>query len=378
MSDNFFAKQTRSSRIKANIVSEYFPQYCRIILRAGQEEIRYLDLFSGPGIYDDGSVSTPILIAEACAKDSTLSTTVKLMFNDNEYMGQLKQNFESRFPKGTFTHETIFGSSTVGEDERIRRYLIKKWNVQGKNPHPTLLFIDPFGYKGIDTSVLAKFMDNWGNEIFLFLNTKRIHAAIENDKFDDLMLALFPTTFSEIKKDRKYKLRVEERLNLIIENLVKEYNNILNIKLYHTAFRFQEEDSAATSHYILHFTKHSKGYELVKQIYHDFDNIGAVLERDGTYTFDAKKLDMDSSALMDFGDQNVYALSKQLKEKYKGKKLTALRLFNEHQATGKFCRTHYAKTLRKMVEDGDLISSFSDGEHKVSVLITDYCTLQFN
>lgn len=35
MSDNkdFFKKQTDSSRVKAAIISEYFPQYCKIISR---------------------------------------------------------------------------------------------------------------------------------------------------------------------------------------------------------------------------------------------------------------------------------------------------------------------------------------------------------
>ena len=66
-----------------------------------------------------------------------------------------------------------------------------------------MLFIDPFGYKGIETTVLAEFLKNWGNEIFLFVNTKRIHPALENEKFDSLMNDLFPTTLQRDQRGQK-------------------------------------------------------------------------------------------------------------------------------------------------------------------------------
>lgn len=348
-------------------------------MKSNQQQIRFLDLFAGPGVYDDGKLSTPILVGKACANDPDLKNKVWLMFNDNEHIDKLKANFEAHFPdKNTFAYKPKFGDKTVGKDERLRSYLLTRHQPEGgKNPHPTLLFIDPFGYKAIDTKVLAEFMKDWGNEIFLFLNAKRIHAAVENEKFDELMLDLFPTTINTIRNDRKYKLNVEDRLNLIIENLAKEYELILGDGLYHIPFKFQEEDSAATSHYIMHFTKHHRGYDLVKQIYNDFDNIGAVLEN-GTYTFDAKKLDIDTDSQLDFGDPNIYALSKQLVDLYQGKKLSAMRLFEKHQKNSRYAREHYVKTLRQMVEDKTITSIFTDNiEHKVSVLISDKCILQF-
>jgi len=52
---NFFGSQTLSSKVKANIVAEYFPQYCKIITKMHKpERIGYFDLFAGPGKYDDG------------------------------------------------------------------------------------------------------------------------------------------------------------------------------------------------------------------------------------------------------------------------------------------------------------------------------------
>ncbi len=376
---DFFKDQTESSRVKATIVATYFPQYCKILLKYTQPEIRYLDLFAGPGKYTDGNHSTPLLLASACASDPILSKKVHMFFNDYEkdYTEQLKANFNESFPPGTFTFEPRFGNKTVGEDIGIQDYLSKDFG--SPNPHPTLLFFDPFGYKGIDTLVLAKFLANWGNEIFLFFNIKRIHAAIENNKFDELMVSLFPTSIQKLRNDRKYKATTPERLKLIMDNLASEFENAINEPLFHCAFKFKEEDSDGTSHFIIHFSKHRKGYELVKQIYDEYDNIGATLENDGTYTYDAKKMGQSSDSMINFGDQNIELLSKQLVEKYSGKTITAKDLFDEHHPSTLYCNRHYAKTLRSMVEDGKLRATFIDNaEHKVSVLLNDKCILKFD
>ncbi len=375
---DFFNEQTPSSRVKASIVSEYFPQYCRILLRKPQQEIRYLDLFAGPGKYEDKNHSTPLLIAKSCANDTILSQKVRLIFNDTnkKYSDELEANFYECFPKGIFKLEPIFGNKTVGEDDKIQNYLSKEPVIP--NPHPTLLFFDPFGYKTINTLVLAKFLNNWGNEIFLFVNIKRIHAAIENHKFDEYMQTLFPTSIEQLKTDRKYKSSPTERLTLIMDNLAKEFQKAVNVKekLHHCEFRFQEEDSSATSHYIIHFCKHQSGFELVKQVYHDFDNIGAVLEKDGVYTFDAKK--MGESSGLSFGNQNIEALSNLLYEKYKGREVNAYDLFKEHNPTTKYCGSHYLVTLRDMAKRGLLKAIYTDNvDHKVTVLLIDKCILKF-
>ena len=67
------------------------------------------------------------------------------------------------------------------------------------------LYLDPFGYSGMRTATLAKFMMNWGNEIFLFINTKRINPALENEQFEDLMRLWFPKRFETLKEEVRKK-----------------------------------------------------------------------------------------------------------------------------------------------------------------------------
>ena len=249
----------------------------------------------------------------------------------------------------------------------------------GLNETPSLLFFDPFGYKGMETTILAEFLKNWGNEIFLFFNSKRINAALENDKFEENMRSLFPTTFDEIHVERALKLTVPQRLRLIIDKLGQEYERILKGKVFYTAFKFQEEEIDTTSHFIVHLSKSSKGYELIKTIYNDFANVGTVFDGVNTYTFDAK-LNNNSIAeeLFDLDSINIDLLKDRLYNQFRFKVMSTKALFDEHQKGTEYSAYHYTQALRRLVEEGKAKTHFSDNiQHRVSVLISDTCFIKF-
>lgn len=376
--ENFFVHQSASSYVKAKIVSSYFPQYCKILLKNPQKELRYIDLFSGPGMYEDGSISTPIMIANECYSDHMLRSLVKMQFNDKKYKDVLERNFLAKFPKGTFGHEPFFADRIIGECDTVESYLQRDTMEGGKNTSPALLFFDPFGYKGIKTTVLAKFLNNWGNEIFLFLNTKRINAAFNNQLFLQYIKDMFPISYNEVKIGKEGQQNVISRLAYIVDMLGREFSLILNKKVYYTAFQFQEEDIQTTSHFILHLTKGAKGYELVKTIYNDFANVGTIFDGMHTYTFDPKALKVTNATLFDDSAANIDRLSEELYNKYKGKHIDALSLFKRDQVNTKYCLSHYTKALRKLVLDGKLHAVFTDNKkHGVTVLISKDCILDF-
>lgn len=382
--NDFFKHQTDSSRIKASIVSEYFPQYCKIIRKKHEPEMfRYIDLFAGPGIYEDGNVSTPIMLARNIAKEPSLKDKVQFVFNDLNYCEELRANFEAEFPKGTFPKKVYFMDKEVGVYENIYTYLEKstmKLSPNGKtwrNEQPSLLFFDPFGYSGMRTASLAKFLKNWGNEVFLFINTKRINPALENDKFEDLLRLWFPSRFDSLKKKVRTKGSVPERLDFILDNLGDEFRSLMGDRsIYCCAFRFQEEDSRTTSHYILHVTKGLRGYELVKGVYNKYANEDLALTGSNTYTFDPKKCEGYTSLFVT--NDAVEALRDTLCCEFKGKTLNALSLFETHHKDSKNCREHYTAALRLAVKEGKAEAYYTDNKkHKVSVLIDSNCFVRF-
>lgn len=375
---NFFNSQSPSSYVKAKIVSTYFPQYCKILLKNPQPEIRYIDLFSGPGIYDDGHESTPLMIADECYRNDQLRAIVRMQFNDKNYKEILEKNFLEKYPRGTFGHEPFFADRTIGECESVEMYLQRSTMKAGKNLSPALLFFDPFGYKGIKTKVLAEFLNNWGNEIFLFLNTKRINPAMDNNLFLQHIKDIFPISYNEVRLGKSNQTSVLSRLAYIVDMLGREFNLILKKKVYYTAFQFQEEDMATTSHFIIHLTKGAKGYELVKTIYNDFANVGTVFDGIHTYTFNPRSIGMTSSSLFDDTADNIEKLADELYKKYKGKHIDALTLFKNDQVNTKYCLSHYTKALRKLVFDGKIHAVFTDNKkHGVTVLISKDCILDF-
>ncbi len=150
--------------------------------------------------------------------------------------------------------------------------------------------------------------------MFIFINTKRINPAFENEKFDPILRELFPSSYEKTKHDLRLKSTVAERLQFIIDSLGREYQKLLAVNgrssVFYTAFKFQEEDSATTSHYILHITKSRRGFDLIKQIYTDFANVGTIFDGVNTYTFDPKLANNSAMDLFDTKSENIDILKR--------------------------------------------------------------------
>ncbi|MCQ2260835.1 MAG: three-Cys-motif partner protein TcmP [Bacteroidales bacterium] len=386
MSDNsdFFKHQTESSQVKAKIISEYFPQYCSIISRKHEpKQFGYFDMFAGPGIYEDGCLSTPLLVAKNCYENPTLRDRVWMVFNDMAFGEKLKENFESKYPSGTFYNEPYFASRTFGEWSPIDRFLTRDTREGYYNECPTVLFIDPWGYKHINTHILAKFLTYWGNEVFIFVNTKRLNAAFEQPDFQDSLRIIFPETYEEVRKNKcMVEGSPENRHTYIIQHLVEEFKKVSGGFVYYTAFQFMEENQQTPSHYLLHITKGAKGFELIKQVYSKYANVERNLGLMGgveTYTYDPKK---NAGTLNlfdeDFRQENIQHLKDELCAKYSKRSILSEDLFTEDQKRRLHSRSHYLQALRQLVDEKTISVEYTDDRmHKAPVLISNFCLLTF-
>lgn len=370
----FWETQRPESRVKALLVSNYFPQYCRIVDRGKGEFFIYVDLWAGRGKYDDGGLSTPLLLGDIIAKDINLKQKVIFAFNDLNNMEVLKNNFEERFGTNTFLRKPRWGKYDAENSPEIKRYLNKP---SKKINNPALLFFDPFGYAGIDTCSLANFLKPWGNELFLFLNVNRVIPALTNPKVTDHIAAMFPKFKEQVVNEVRVATNDEKKVSILLKFLADEFKSIVGEKLHHCAFRFMESSSTKTSHLVIHFTKHASGFKLVKQVYYDYDNIGALLNADGTFTFDAKRA--YPTGIIDFNtDDNYINLAEELAKKFAGRELSAENLINLHHPGTLYAPSHYVHALRRLVEQGRLETRFTDNiDHRVTVLPSIHCILKF-
>jgi three-Cys-motif partner protein len=161
---DFFSKLREGSRVKQRIVSEYFLYYCSLMSRH-REKVGYADLFAGPGWYSNEQgllhKSTPILVCEAVIRDPALRQKVHLWFNDgdNENYVALKSGVES-----------LAGCDTLRYKPAIQnRKITARWaETMKKLPVPTLVFLDPCGYKGLSLRLVTSVLEGFGNDCILF------------------------------------------------------------------------------------------------------------------------------------------------------------------------------------------------------------------
>ena len=119
--EDFFEAPEIQSVIKTTLVTHYFKAWSKIMLpRAGRSgnRIAYVDLFSGPGQYDDGSPSTPLWVLDDAINDPRLRNCLITTFNDKnaDYAGQLRANIAALPGIETLKYPPQVTNIEVGKD----------------------------------------------------------------------------------------------------------------------------------------------------------------------------------------------------------------------------------------------------------------------
>ena len=84
--EEFFSDPREQSLVKSEIVAKYFGAWAKVIIPVAKKyhgnKIAYIDLFAGPGRYEDDTKSTPLLVLEKAIDDPNLSQMLVTIFND--------------------------------------------------------------------------------------------------------------------------------------------------------------------------------------------------------------------------------------------------------------------------------------------------------
>ncbi len=144
MPTSFFEQRSEESRVKAQIVDKYYRAWAKIIApRAPDKRIAYVDLFSGPGRYKDGSASVPLLVLENAISDPLLKERLVTIFNDGD--ANNSQTLIEEIAKIPGIAGLKFQPQVM--NEIVGQNIIDR--LTGSSTVPTLSFIDPWGYKGL-------------------------------------------------------------------------------------------------------------------------------------------------------------------------------------------------------------------------------------
>jgi len=168
MVDNqFFDESREQSQIKARIVAKYFWAWAKVVTPTTKKRgnrIAYIDLFAGPGRYEDGTLSTPLLVLKKAIEDPDMREMLVTLFNDRDAanVGKLKTAIDALPGIDTLKYKPQVSNDVVGEE--IAKIFA------GINLVPTFFFVDPWGYKGLSLRLINSVLQNWGCDCVFFFN----------------------------------------------------------------------------------------------------------------------------------------------------------------------------------------------------------------
>ncbi len=277
---DFFETQSEQSATKAILVTSYFSAWANVIKRGWKSPnpIGYIDLFCGPGIYQDGKESVPIMLIRKILADKELAKRMVLAFNDEDPQNieSLKVAIKSIDVEGALKNKIQFFNQTIDNDFYKR--------INANKNIPILSFIDPFGYKGLTRRLISTLIQNNGSDCIFFFNYSRINMALSsNTKFDTYLASIFGIERMEKLKKTLIYHEPNEREPIVINMLTEALketgaNSVLPFKFYNNAIK-------RTSHYIIFVSKHPLACQIMKNI---------------MYTISAK--DSDGIALFELHD----------------------------------------------------------------------------
>ena len=258
---SFFDESREQSRIKSRIVAKYFWAWAIVIISAAkgrENRIAYMDLFAGPGRYSDGTPSTPVIVLKQAMDDADLRKMLVTVFNDKD-----DTNANSLLE----TINAIPGIETLKykpevENEEVGERIVQRF--QQMKLIPTLLFVDPWGYKGLSLGLINSVLQNWGCDCVFFFNYNRINPGLNNDAVREHMNDLFGEHRADAIREKLSGLRPDEREDLIIEELSRALKELG--ATYVLPFTFKNEQGTRTTHHLIFATKNFKGYEIMKEI----------------------------------------------------------------------------------------------------------------
>jgi three-Cys-motif partner protein len=335
-SKKFFAEQTAHSRVKADIVYKYVLAWAAIVLNTRYNctgTAAYVDLFSGPGSYDDGARSTPLLIAEAVLKKPQLVQGLQMLFNDinPSLTNSLRQEIGGLPDVMTLRHAPRYSSlpTTIGLIDSLGLSL----------DVPQFYFLDQFGWADITPDLVRRIFKNRKCDCAFFLRTPRVIAAVSNPNSREAMVTLFSEAGLESLK-RSFHDRPREKEIVVLEHL-KEAMRLAGAP-YFQPFPFRLGDGNSPKQHLIYLGKHSKGLEVMK----DVMDRSSTMHHDGVPQMGYTEGPVQHGL---FNPDPIPGLQSELLTFFAGRTATVGEIFEEHHVTNEcFLLRNYQEALRRL------------------------------
>lgn len=357
MPDDFFREQSDASLVKTTIVRKYFAAWARVMLSSCRSDIAYVDLFAGPGYYDDGSPSTPIEVLSIALADEALRQRLITVFNDADPLacGRLREAIARLDGVGQLSHPPEVSAVPVGSG--VEQF------AQACAARPTLMFADPWGYKGLSLDLIAGVVArNWGCDAIFFFNYGRVNAAVSNPAMRPHVDAILGP----------------ERVEGLLQSLPAVGSGHRNLCLmghltaaleergcrYVLPFCFERKGQARVSHYLVFVSKHPKAYKIMKEI---MCKASSEQQDDGAAPFRYVPVDAKCPLPIEVFDP-VARLVATLPTEYAGSVTTVGQLFTGHNVGRPYIEKHYRDALKRLESEGIVVCTPPASERRKNTM----------
>ena len=168
--------------MKHRIVGGYVKAALNTLMQWSKRDVMYGDLFAGAGRYEDGQPGSPLIVAEearACFERG--KPPYIHCFN--------VERDQKTFAKLEAATAHIPGSVITNKLGDWRDHIGELLGRAQAGSMPTLLFLDPFGFKGIELTNLVEILQGIGSdarEMILTLNLAGMQRMVAAGRADDL------------------------------------------------------------------------------------------------------------------------------------------------------------------------------------------------
>lgn len=350
MSGQFFQEQREQSLIKARIVSKYFSAWANVILATQKrhpeqvQRMAYVDLFAGPGRYDDQSKSTPLLVLEMILANPDLTNRTITLFNDRDVasIGSLKNSINKLVGIEKLKYSPVFYNEEVGDEIAAM--------FRGIRMVPTFFFVDPWGYKGLSLNLVSSIIKDWGCDCVFFFNYNRVNMGVSNIAVEEHMFSLFGDEQLAVVRQECKGRSPEEREMIVVQALCDALRN--SGSQYVLPFRFKNDKGTRTSHHLIFLSKHFKGYDIMKNIMHkeSTDSVAGV----ASFEYNPRDVHFKQGSLFDMLSRPLDDLKEMLLREYGGRTIRFNQLYEEHSVDKPYIKKNYKDVLKILLGNGDI------------------------
>lgn len=340
---SFYDRPTTASLKKHRIVSKYFAGWANIVLpaaRAKEGRIWFVDLFSGPGTYKDGTESIPLLVLRHAINTPALHDTLQVVFNDENkaFIRQLQAHVQAMPGIECLQRKPAIRNRTVSKD------LVP---LLTKIAAPTLFFADPWGYQGVSLDLLHACLTHWGSDFMFFFNYNRINMNLSSDLMREPIDEFFTSARAEELRKHVATLRPAAREQAVLDAMKRA---IAHLGARSEKFTYRSPTGSRTTHHLMCVSRSKEGIALFKEI-----------SAKESSTFDDNVPSLDHNPAADPSQPGLFPaitrLEDELVTNFAGRQITTREIYHEHHNGKPYVLKNYRQALLHLESAGKIAIS---------------------